>query len=351
MNSLLTFLLRLYLPICTAIFLGIILSFGFKFLNKKKLPGGLLYSKFPYSLGKFLFFVGVPISVINFIHKADLSGAIWLSPLTAWGAILLGLGCSWLWLQSNRSQFSISAQKSFTLVSIVGNTGYFGFPIILLLPQLGPDYFAWAILYDVLGTFFGAYGLGVFLASRRASTSPIQFPTDSLDNALSPMTHGKDTDIAKIIGFLRDISILLAKNPTMIAFLIGLALRRFTFPESVDIFLHWFAWGVIMASLVLMGIRLQQLDSWANVKTALGAVTIKMFLVPLIVAMVLTTIGLSGPPRLVLLLQSAMPCAFATLVLAEAYDLDKDLVVTALGLSSLALFFMLPFWLWGFATW
>lgn len=351
MNSLLIILFRLYLPICAAIFIGIIFSFFLKYLNKKQLLGSSLYRQVPFYLGKFLFFIGVPISVINFIHKADLSGSIWLSPLTAWCAILLSLSCSWLWLQTHRPQLSIATRKSFTLVSIVGNTSYLGFPIILLLPQLGPDYFGWAVLYDVLGTFFGAYGLGVILATRGSATDNNQLIAN-ISNPISPTKiNFNQTKLAKIIGFLKDISLILAKNPTMIAFLFGLTLRLVTFPEFLDIFLRWFAWGVIMTSLVLMGIRLQQLDSWAKVKTALGAVGIKMFLVPLIIAMALTALGINGPPRLVLVLQSAMPCAFATLVLAEAYDLDRDLVVTTLGLSSLALFFMLPFWLWGFATW
>nr|WP_238546896.1 MULTISPECIES: AEC family transporter [unclassified Synechocystis] len=154
-----------------------------------------------------------------------------------------------------------------------------------------------------------------------------------------------------IIRWLKDNLAILIKNPSLIAFVLGLMLRLVTFPDWLDICLGWFAWSVIMTALVLMGMRLQQLDSWGNIKIAFSAVSIKMFLVPLLIAMALTSLGFSGPSCLVLVLQSAMPSAFATLVLAEAYDLDRDLVVTSLGLSSLALFATLPFWLWGFATW
>jgi hypothetical protein len=41
----------------------------------------------------------------------------------------------------------------------------------------------------------------------------------------------------------------------------------------------------------------------------------------------------------------AMPPAFATLVLAEVYDLDRNLSVTALAAGSTGLLLTLPIWL------
>ncbi len=350
MNPFLELFQRLYFPIGTAVCVGIALSFLLTqpFVQRRsKYP---LHRLIPAYLGKFLFLLGVPIGVVNFIRKADLSGTLWISPLVAWLAIALGVLCAWLWLwphsrkagyPDNRS--ALASRGSFTLVSMVGNTSYLGFPVILLLPQLGPDYFGWALLYDVLGTFFGAYGLGVILAARASakSSTSIQASNNLEEEAINTV---------EVRSFWR-ITQEVLKNPTIFAFLIGLALRRVAFPDWLDLGLSTCAWSVIMLALVLMGIRLQQLDSWQSLRSALPAVGIKMFLVPLIVALILTCLGMEGPPRLVLILQSAMPSAFATLVLAETYNLDRDLVVTALGLSSSLLLIMLPFWLWGFATW
>jgi predicted permease len=44
----------------------------------------------------------------------------------------------------------------------------------------------------------------------------------------------------------------------------------------------------------------------------------------------------------------AMPPAFATLVISEAYDLDRELAVTAIATGSLTLLLTLPLWLWLF---
>jgi predicted permease len=53
--------------------------------------------------------------------------------------------------------------------------------------------------------------------------------------------------------------------------------------------------------------------------------------------------------KLVLVLQAGMPPAIATLVLAEEYDLDRELTATALALGYVAALLTLPFWLllWG----
>lgn len=73
-----------------------------------------------------------------------------------------------------------------------------------------------------------------------------------------------------------------------------------------------------------------------------------MLLVPLILGSILSLFGLTGPPLLVMVLQMAMPPAFATLVLAEVYNLDQDLAVTTLAIGSAALLVTLPIWLWLF---
>ncbi len=70
-----------------------------------------------------------------------------------------------------------------------------------------------------------------------------------------------------------------------------------------------------------------------------------MLLVPLVLGLSLSQFGIHGLAQLVIVLQMAMPPAFATLIIAEAYDLDRELTVTTLALGSLLLLLLLPFWL------
>jgi predicted permease len=322
------FLIRLYLPICAATLVGAMVSYGLSLpvLQRRfKRPPHL---SLPAFLGRFLFLVGVPLSIINFLHRADLSGGVFVAPLVAWGAIFLALACSRLWMRPQLSRWSRPAQGTFSLATMLGNTGYIGFPVILLLPQLGPDYFGWALFYDVLGTLLGAYVLGVILASQFGQRAEGETPGGWQKN-------------------LRE----LFRNPTILAFFLGLGLRAVPFPDLLATGLNGFAWSMVMLSLALMGMRLQQLRSWGNLKPAIAAVGIRMVLLPLVIGMVLTAFGMTGPARLVMVLQAGMPSAFATLVLAETYELDRELAVTCVGVSSVMLLFTLPLWLWGFCTW
>ncbi|MBD2073810.1 AEC family transporter [Phormidium sp. FACHB-592] len=296
--------------------------------------GRLLPPTVPALLGKFLFWVGVPISIFAFLRHAQLTAALWLAPVVAWAAILLGAGLAW-WL-GQRSQhyarfcdrpFSHQTQGSFLLASMLGNTGYIGYPVALAL--VGPQYFAWTLFYDLLGSTLGSYGLGVAIAAHFGSKT-----TDATQP--SSKKHWRPWQaVATII-----------KNPALWSFGLGLAYRDAPMPPLLENSLRGVAWFVVALSLVLMGMRLSQLSSFKHVKPALLSVGIKMLLVPLLLGMVLWALGLSGLVYRTIVLQMAMPPAFATLVLAEAYELDQELTVTALVVGCLGLVLLLPFWLW-----
>jgi predicted permease len=286
-----------------------------------------LPQQMPLMLGKFLFWVGVPISIIGFMRRADLSGNLYLAPLVAWLAILLGWGFSRWWIATRSTPWPRPTQGSFSLASMLGNTGYIGYPVVLLLPQLGLDVFGWALFYDALGTLLGSYGLGSIVASEFGDRARL--------------TH-RPQWLAWLLEVLR--------NPIILAFMAGMLLKLLWLPPWLDATLYRVAWTVVMLSLVLMGMRIQQITSWHHLPSALVVVSIKMLVLPLAVGLSLTALGVDGPIRLVLILQAGMPCAFSNLVLAEAYELDRELSVTCVGLSSVSLVITLPLWLWGFAV-
>ncbi|MEB3829063.1 AEC family transporter [Phormidium sp. CCY1219] len=300
--------------------------------------GRFLPSVVPLYLGKFLFWAGIPIAVVGFVRRSDLSGAIWLAPAIAWVAILLGAFLSWGWLKimGKRPENSSDAdalpepaeeswntprQGSFLLSSMVGNTGYMGYPVILAL--FGDRYFAWALFYDLLGTVVGAYGLGVVLAAEFGEGG-----------------HKSPGELALAI----------VKTPTLWGLGLGLLIRDVPLFPPLEQSLASFGRLAIAASLVLLGMRLSQLHNWSSIKPASVSLAIKMLLVPLALGIGLFLFDLPSAPHLILVLQMGMPPAFATLVIAEAYNLDRDLTVTALALGSMGFLLLLPFWLWLFGV-
>jgi len=323
--ALATRLLTLYIPLIVWVALGWILG--------RRLPPSI-----PAYLGQYLFWIGIPLSIIGFLQDTDLSGPIWIAPVMAWGGILLGSSLIWGWMQwklrkeekaSSTAEPSDAVapsplahnptQGSLLLASMVGNTGYLGFPIVLTL--VGVPYFGWAVFYDTLGSMLGAYGLGVLIASR----------------------FGRGIRNAK-----RMLSALFI-NPALWSFPLGLVLHELSLPQPLSLFLKGGAWSSLVLSLLLIGMRLGQLRRWKNVRLVSVSLGVKMLLMPLLFGGLLTLLGIDGPPRLVIVLQMAMPPAFATLVIAETFNLDRDVSVTAIAVGSTSLLITLPFWLLLFA--
>ncbi|MBD6619807.1 AEC family transporter [Komarekiella sp. 'clone 1'] len=304
-----TNLLELYVKLVGLVLVGFILG--------RKLPNTV-----PNRLGQTLFWVGVPISIVAFLRQADLSGQIWIAPAIAYLAILLGAFLAWLGIKG-QAYFTDtipqqSTQGSLILAAMVGNTGYLGFPVTLAM--VGQEYFAWALFYDLLGSLFGAYALGVVLASHFGSSVRSYW------------------QIAKAILI----------NPALWSFGFGLLFRQVQIPTVVEFCLEKLAWFTVALSLMLIGMRLSRLNSWHSLPQAGISLVIKMLLVPLILGSTLPLFGVTGSAARVIVLQMAMPPAFATLVIAETFNLDRDLAVTALAAGVMALLVTLPVWLWLF---
>ncbi|RZM75256.1 AEC family transporter [Leptolyngbya iicbica LK] len=317
------FLAQIYIPLCGGVLLGVVASALLGWLGKRSPRRASWQARTPLALGRFLFWLGVPGSLIHFLRQTDLSGGVWMAPIMAWVTFAIAFGLAWGWLQVSGQPWPRATKGIFLLSSMVGNTGYIGYPIVLLLPQLGTAYFGWAVFYDLLGTVFGAYGVGAMIGAY----------------------YGQGVGQGRSLSPWRQSLNALVRAPTFPAFALGLLLRPVPFPGWLDLGLQGFAWSMVMLSLVLMGMRLQQLRSWQNLRPALMSTLIRMAIAPVIIGVLLTLLGWQGAPRLVIILQSAMPAAFANLVLAETFDLDRDLAVTCLGVSSALLLVTLPLWL------
>lgn len=281
-------------------------------------------------LANFLFWVGAPLTIVVFLHGVDFSPQVWLAPLVSWGVMLLAGGLSWLWIvfqtrfqrlgEPEFQGWRRSTQGSFILAAMAGNTGYIGYPIALVLA--GQENFAWALFYDVFGTALGTYGLGVAVAAY----------------------FGRQTQN------WRQLTAQILKNPPLWSFGIGFYFRNLPLAPSLLFSLRSLCWGVIFSSLILIGIRLSQLTAKQDLGQVMPALIIKMLFMPLITGLILSHGGVDGIPRLVMVLQTAMPPAFSSLVLAEIYQLDRDFSVAALVSGCLLLLLLLPLWLWLFAA-
>jgi malate permease and related proteins len=298
---------------------------------------------FPKLLGNLLYWVGIPLQIFVLARQSEFSGAVSITPAIAVCVMFLSTSLAWLsWLVLrkisaiylknkfiwgkklpidlsflNFNSLKRSSQGSFILAAMLANTGFVG---LAMTPALiGADHNNWAVLYSVTNNVIGTYGFGVFIASY----------------------FGRSQQQNHWWTQLRDVVTV----PALWAFFIGFATRNIPLPETVESGLQGAIWAVIASALLLVGIRLRSIKKWQSFELALIPSLLKVVIVPMLVGLGASYFGLSGDPRLVLVIMSGTPTALAVLILAEVYDLDRDLLASSIAITSAGLLLMLPLWL------
>lgn len=338
-------LLQAYLPLFLWPGLGVLLW--------RVLPDNV-----PRLMGRGLYWVGIPLEIFALAHQTDFSQDTGLAPLFTVIALGIGLGLALisLWLvrwaeafqpgvpalhplvaapddlsSSSASQtLALAAalwddkprQGSFVLSSMISNTGFVGLAIVPAF--VSTPYLGWVVFYSVTHNVVGTYGVGVLIASW----------------------FGRSTHAQSRWQQLRDV----ATVPSLWAFVLGYFSQRWSFMPLAETVLQGSVWLVIPVALLLMGMRLSQLKGWDSLKLALVPALLKVLVLPGLVGAVAIAAHLPSEASLVLVLMSGMPSAFAGLILAEEYDLDRELIASSIALSSGALLVTIPLWL-GVRAW
>ncbi|WKT81986.1 AEC family transporter [Thermosynechococcus sp. PP45] len=301
------------LPTLTELYGLIFLCMGIGYGSSRFLP-----STTGAWLAQGLFWVGTPLTAFSFIVTTPITGHSTLAPLLAWLGMGIGVSLAWLWLQRYPAH-TRQEQGSFLLATMVGNTGFIGFPITWRL--LGQEHFSWALFFDLMGTLLISYSAGIGVAASFG------------DRAIS---------IAKLLWHI-------GRNPTLWCVGIGLLLRQHPLPAIAQQGLLTLGWLMVIAGLIYMGICLGEAPLKLRWERIIPCLTIKMLLVPLLLGLGLTLVGISGRPRLGMVLQAGMPPAFMTLILADVYHLDRAFAASVILTSLFALILLLPLWLVLFA--
>jgi malate permease and related proteins len=285
----------------------------------------------PRLLGRGLFWVGMPVEIFTLARHTDFSRLVWLAPTATLCTLLLGFGIAlsllklgqrwpqdWLGLNSD------PRKGSFVLSSMLGNTGFVGLAIAASV--LSPENLGLAAFFTVMHNAMGLYGMGVLVAHHFGERED-----GDLDGSSSRPWW---TSLLAII-----------KVPSLWAFLLGASTQSIAFSDTTEAALSQSIWVVIPCGFLLMGMRLSQIKSWRSLACGLVPAGVKVVLMPTIVALVTPFLGIVGEPRLALVLMAGTPTALTALVLAEEYNLDRELIASSIALSMLALIPLVPLWL------
>jgi hypothetical protein len=216
-----------------------------------------------------------------------------------------------------------SYQGSFILATALGNTGFVGLSIAPTF--INPEYLSWIVFFSITHNIVGAYGFGVLIASY----------------------FGRSEQSHHWWIHLRDVLTV----PILWAFAIGYFTQDVVLPPAIESGLQGSIDIVIACAFLLIGMRLSQLPGWKSFQQGIIPSVLRVLVIPGLVGVATTfVLGLSGDRRLAMVLMSGVPTAFAGLIFAEEYELDRTTIASSIILSTILYLLVLPLWLYVFGA-
>ena len=282
---------------------------------------------FSKDINKFVFYIAFPAIIIVSLASTNRSELdLYPKFLLVNGLIILVLRIALVavlkvlpWAGSDKGLLSYT--------SLGGNTGFFGFPIILALFE--PTHFNLTVIYvTVLTTIDDALALLIIGLFKKDSNEPSQ-----LQNALT--------------DFL--------KNPIVIASVLGflLLILELDLPEIIGLPLELLGGTTSAMALFSLGIftyeNLSLPDPQLLFKIGFSTI-IKLLIFPAVVYLALTYIfTLNEAATQTSVILAAMPSAVFSIILADIFDLDRKLATQVVIVSSVLFLGTSVIWL-GFIT-
>ncbi len=281
--------------ILTNIIGPILLVVGIAFIADRKLE---LDSR---ALSRLLVYVFTPFLIFKGVAYSDLSGDE-AGQLIAVAALMSAAVAVAAWLLARQARFDRQMAAAFTLSATLVNAGNYGLPLNRF--AFGAAGEERAIVF-FMTTLLVSYTLGVFLASF---------------GRLSAW------------GALRNV--LTVPLPYAAALGLAVNLGDVTLPLPVERAVRLLADATIPVMLVVLGAQLSRASVRGRIQPILLASGLRLLLGPLIALGLVVLLGLSGLTRQVAIVQSAMPTAVVTGVLASEFGADTEFVTATILVST-----------------
>jgi predicted permease len=256
----------------------------------------------PRPLARVVFNVFAPCLVFQAIVDSELPGGDLLRMVGLALTVLLtaaataGLVARWL-------GWSRTLIAAVVLVVLLPNAGNYGLSVALF--AFGETGLAQASVFFVMASVL-TFSAGVFVAS---------------------MGRASLTDAAK--GLLR--------VPAIWAVLLALVILRmdWTLPLPLARTTGLFSQASIPCFLVVLGMQLHGNGLRGPLRPLALVASARLLLSPLVATVVVPVLGLEGAARQAGILQTAMPSAIITIVLATEYDVEPNFVTSAVFVTTL----------------
>ncbi len=276
---------------------------------------GVLRAKDAPILVQVVIYLALPALVLQIMVTSDLQPVLVLVPLVGFAVhgvlLVVALGAARMWRLDRPSTGAL------IVASAVGNTGFFGVPLIA---ASGPNLsVAAAVMFDTFCTGILTWTSTVWISGRFGEVPAGRAPVGSMwRNLLLPPTWAMVIGLGLNLGGVRSLPEIIDRPLTIL----GAAVLPLV---------------LIYAGLVIEwdGIR----RAWREVGTV---VVIRLVISPLVCLALALAIGLDGGVLRTVVLMAAMPTAMMSLVIGGWYKLKTDVIAGAVVATTLLATLVLP---------
>lgn len=246
-------------------------------------------------LVRYVMTISLPCLTLMTIGTLDLGRAHFDIAYIAW--LVMAAGALISYGIGRLAGLSGNRLRVFILVSTFPNTAFLGYPFSYSL--FGSSGLSYAVIFDQLGMFPLFLTLGFFIAGGKESLAQVlRFP---------PL-------IALVAAFLLNWTGLPPSGPA--ARLLG-----------------WIGWTTLPLTIFIIGLKVR-FTALRDIKGVVACLALRMIMIPAILFMVLHLTGKGSMPYSVAVMESAMPPALVTGILAMQYRLDEDLAVSCISIGT-----------------
>ena len=278
-------------------------------------PAGLEPAQTRKVLTSLVYYLLLPALVLSVLWKAELGNTTLLIALSAAFAVVVGMGLSVLSCRACRSSPPVAG--AVILAATFPNATYLGLPV--LEAAFGPWARGVAIQYDLFACTPLLFTLGILVASR----------------------YGNTAEMA------RNMAGELLRIPALLAAVLAVFLNIMDVPSHsvLDGLLGLLERGVVPLMLFSLGLSLEwNRAHWQTLPSVIPVVVLRLFIVPAIILLFASVIGLTGEWKAAVVLETAMPSMVLGIVFCDRYNLDVSIYAAAVTITTVLSLLTLPMW-------
>jgi predicted permease len=269
----------------------------------------------PAVLNRFIIHVSLPALTLFYVHDVKISSDVGLMVAMVW--IFFALAMVFFWLVGRWLDLPKSTVGALILTGGLGNTSYFGLPMIEA--YYGHQGLATGIIIDQLGSFLVLSTLGITVAGIYSSGRP-----------------GVGEMLKRVVQF-----------PPFIALVIALLLIPMDYPAWLTFVLRRLGDTLAPLALVAVGFQLRLGHLRGNGRNLAIGLAFKLVLAPLALFLLYVPLfGAHGQAIQVTLFEAAMPPMITAAILATEHDLDPPLATLMVAVGLVISFVTLTGWWW-----